>query len=338
MKERYAKIIDLILVIIIACSVIFCCTTTNEQKLLPGKMVVRKQGFDSTEIIVSADGKNISTFKFNAKGEIQYGGCTWLNTEDTFIGDECIPGKDHMEYRCSIVKFDLHGKVIDRIYEAEKGELAWPAYSSKEDQYFLFTTHRILDYRQYPFEGLTPMLSLHIMDMKTKKIIKTIDSIGRSPNFRLNESPWLIDGRQFVYSISEVAKLMMEGEPVNPETRKLGIYLYNLKTGEEKMIVPDAFNVIASPVANQIAYEKKESICVLDLENNSEKIIYKKGAHENIRDIHWTPDGQSIYLAYVNQYDIELFNNSGEELIDIKSGEEVPFKGVNQGFQNYSWK
>src|SRR5690606_15109750 len=193
----------------------------------------------------------------------------------------------------------------------------------------------------YPFEALTPMLSLVIMDLEQRNVITKIDSIGRDPNLKINESPWLYEGYRFVYSIDGGTKLKLEGEekPINPVEATEGIYLFDVPTGERKLLVPGGRSAIASPTSNQIAYEKDNSIRVLDLNTNQEKTIYKHGAKEKLRGKHWTPDGKSIYFAYTRQSGItDILNDNGEKLIDASTGKEKPFKKIGHGFHPYSWK
>ncbi|HEY9047904.1 hypothetical protein [Ohtaekwangia sp.] len=116
-------------------------------------------------------------------------GWDWLNTRDAFVGTEGIPGLTRMEYRCNIVQFDLSGKITDRIYEAEKGELAWPRNSSWDDKYLLFMIQREADPIKHPFEGLASMVSLAVMDLEQRKVVVNIDSVGRFPNLSIEESP-----------------------------------------------------------------------------------------------------------------------------------------------------
>jgi len=318
---------------------IYSCNIMDSGKALPGKILVSKSQEHEYFIYENSDISK-SSFKLRYDKEAKYSGLTWLNMKDAFVGTEGISGLTMMEYRCNIVEFDLSGKVSERIYEAEKGELAWPWYSSRDDKYLIFTTHREVDPKIYPFEGLTPMLSLVIMNLEQKKVIVKIDSIGRFPNFKIEESPWLHEGYRFIYSIDGGTKLKLQGEEklINPVETPEGVYTFDVTSGERKLLVPGGRSAIASPISNQIAYEKDNSIKVLDLKTNKEKTLYKYSSKEKLRGKHWTPDGKYIYFAYTYQWGIGDMFNTGEKLIEVSTGKEKPFKKIGHGFTSYTWK
>jgi hypothetical protein len=318
--------------------IVVSCNMKSQNTILPGKIAVR--GIMSDECKIYVDSNNASiTFNLRNDKEGQYNGFTWLNSEDYFLGSETILGISREDYKTNIAKFDLSGKLIGRIYEAEKGELAWSAYTSRDDKYLLFTTHRLADPELYPFESLTPMLSLNVLDLNLRKIVKSIDSIGRSPNFELKESPWLVDGNHFVYSISSETKLMSEGKATNPLGKGLeGVYVYNVQTHENKLLVSGGSFAIACPVSNRIAYINARSINVMNLNDNSEKSVYEISSKEKIRNIHWTPDGKYIYVAFTRYWGISDWFHTGEKLIEVNTGKEIPFTSIKHGFQTYTWK
>lgn len=319
---------------------IYSCNMINSGDPLPGKIVVSKSQEREYFIYVDSDIPK-SSFKLRDDNVVSYSGMDWLNTKDAFVGTEGIPGLTRMEYRCNIVQFDLSGKITDRIYEAEKGELAWPRNSSWDDKYLLFMIQREADPVKYPFEGLAPMVSLAVMDLEQKKVIVKVDSVGRFPNLWIAESPWLHEGYQFVYSIYGGTKFKLEGqeELINPVETTEGIYLFDVLSGEHKLLVLGGHSAIASPTSNIIAYEKENSIRVLDLNTNEEKIIYKHSPKEKLRGTHWTPDGMSIYFAYTYYWGIaDELKSNGEKLIDASTGKEEPFKKIGHGFESYTWK
>ena len=319
---------------------IHSCNMINSGDSLPGKIVVSNSQKHEYFIYVDSDIPK-SSFKLRYDNEVKYSWVEWLNTKDAFVGTEGIPGLTPMEYRCNIVQFDLSGKITGRIYKAEKGELASPRSSSLDDKYLLFTIEREADPIKYPFEGLAPMVSLAVMDLEQKKVVAKLDSVGRFPNLRIEESPWLHEGYQFVYSIYGGTKFKLEGEEkrINPVEATEGIYLFDVLSGERKLLVPGGRSAIASPTSNQIAYQKDNSIIVLDLKTNKEKIIYTHSPREKLRGKHWTPDGKSIYFAYTYYWGIaDVLNSNGEKLIDASTGKEKPFKKIGHGFESYTWK
>jgi Tol biopolymer transport system component len=305
---------------------------------LPGKIGVTNLVASEYSVYMNSD--DPKPLELSGHPGVEYSGVDWLNTKDAFIGTESIKGSTNMDYRCNIVEFDMSGEMVTRIYEAGEGELAWPEYSSRDDRYLIFTTHRIADPTIYPFEGLTPMLSLVIMDLKQNKVVTRIDSIGRSPSFMIEESPWLHSGYQFVYTIDDGPQLRAEGEekPVNTVKEARGVYLFDVLSGEHKLLVPGGRSAIASPAKDQIAYEKENSIRVMDLTTGNETIIYSYTSKENLRGKHWTPDGKDIYFAYKYNWGVGDLFNTGEKLIEATSGKEKSFRKIGHGFSPYTWK
>lgn len=312
----------------------------NSGDPLPGKIVVSNSHEREYFIYVDSDIPK-SSFKFKKDQGADYSCWQWFNTKDAFVGTECIDGLTPMEYRCNIVQFDLSGKITGRIYEAEKGELAAPKNSSWDDKYLLFTIKREADPVKHPFEGLAPMVTLAVMDLEQKKMVVKLDSAGRFPNLWIAESPWLHEGYQFVYSNHSGVKFKLEGQEefINPVESPEGIYLFDVLSGERKLLVSGGHSAIASPTSNKIAYEKDNSLRVLDLKTNKEKIIYTHSSKEFLRGTHWTPDGKSIYFAYTYSWGIaDMLNSNGEKLIEVSTGKEKPFKKIGHGFESYTWK
>lgn len=312
----------------------------NSGDPLPGKIVIANAQDHEYFLYVDSEIPR-SSFKLKNDKEVEYSGADWLNTRDAFIGTEGITGVTRMEFRCNIVEFDMSGKIAGKIYEAEKGELAWPYYTSWDDKYLLFMIQREADPVKYPLEGLASMVSLAVMDLEQKKVVAKLDSVGRFPNLRIEESPWLHEGHQFVYSISGGTKLKVEGQQalINPVEISEGVYLFDVLTGESKLLVADGRSAITSPTSNRIAYQKNNSIRVLDLDTSEEKIIYKHSPKEKLLNTHWTPDGKFIYFAYTSCSGIaDVLNCNGEKLIDASTGKEKRFKSIGHGFQSYTWK
>jgi hypothetical protein len=334
------KKIMLTFVIFLNWMFIYSCKMINSGEPLPGKIVVSNSQKHEYFIYVHSDIPKTS-FKLGYDNEVQHSWVEWLNTKDAFVGTEGIPGLTPKEYRCNIIQFDLSGKITGRVYEAEKGELASPRNSSWDDKYLLFTIEREADPIKYPFEGLAPMVSLAVMDLEQKTVVAKLDSVGRFPNLRIEESPWLHEGYQFVYSIYGGIKFKLEGreELINPVEITEGIYVFDVLSGERRLLVPGGHSAIASPTSNKIAYEKDNSIRVLNLDTNEEKIIYKHSPKEKLRGKHWTPDGEYIYFAYTYYSGItDILNSNGEKLIDASTGKEKPFKSIGHGFHSYTWK
>jgi len=309
---------------------------TKTEITLPGKILTSNR-----QKHVYSYYENSDSAKLFFKGRDSYSVSTWLNTKDAFIGNECISGSTPVEFKENIVVFDLSGKIIDTLYEAQKGEIAWPWYSSRNDKYLIFTSERNLDPEIYPLEALSPMVSLVIMDLEQKKVVVKIDSFGRIPNLKIKESPWLKDGYRFVYSMDGATQFTLQSakQPINPLETKGGVYIFDIQTGNRTLLIPGGFSAIASSNSNSIAYEKDNCIIVRDLNNNKEQTLYKYKSDEVILTKHWTPDGKSIYFSYINRSSIsDVYNKYGEKLIEVSSGKELPFKSIGMKYRSYTWK
>lgn len=275
--------------------------------------------------------------------DTNYSISAWFNAKDAFVGNEYVPAFPNMNSRSNIVSCDLSGKITDRIYEAEKGEIAWAYYPSRDDKYLIFTSTRNLDPEIYPLEGLNPVVAVGIIDLRQKEVIIKIDSFGRQSNIQIEESPWLQEGYRFVYSIGGGMQFVMEGEEqlTEPSDNEDGIYIFDVTSSKSSLLIPGGFSAIASPIANSIAYEKDNCIIVRNLNNNKEKIIYKYKSNETILNKHWTPDGKSVFISYLSRSPLgEMFKTSDEKLIEVSSGEELEFKqiGFMQYGSFYTWK
>ena len=302
-----------------------------DSEILSSKMVVSV--YESNQSFIVEDGKVTSRFDDSELGVL-----TWFNREDFFFTSRFYSNPNTGK-KSDIVKVDTLGNILSILYKAKNEEIAWPLYTSKDDKYLLFTTHYLADPDSFPFEGLTPMLNLKVLALDSTEVILEIDSIGRSPNFKVEESPWLYNDYKFVYSLGNGTKFMEEnGDEINPVTKTKGVYIYDLKSKEHKLLIKDGYEAIASPDSNLIAFETANSIQILNLDTDEIKSIYEYSSNVKIYGKHWTPDGQYIYFAYKNVLGVGNTFTTGEKLINIRTGEEKEFKGVKHGFNSYSWK
>lgn len=302
---------------------------------LKGKIAVEN---DSSYVrLIHMGSGQTNSFKLRYD-DIKYNQLIWLNAEDNFLGTETVQGPTRGDYRSNLVKFDPFGKLLDTIYQAKPGEIIWSKYPSWDDKYLLFTTRQLTDPKLHPFEALTPMLTLHIMNLAEKEVIETIDSIGRSPNYQIHESPWLHEGKRFVYSISTVANLSHEGEIVNPTIQASGIYIYDFDGRVSNLLIAGGSYAVVSPTRDQMAYVANDSIGILDLETKENRIIHTLGMNRKVLSVHFTPDGENIYLAYFTFASIGNSYKSEEKLISVSTGKERVFKKLMHGFGQYTWK
>jgi len=314
---------------------IFSCSVSEKEILLTGKIAVSS---DRGYIIYDSGSEAKRKVYLQENNQFWHSSLLWLNTRDAFVGVEGIKTATGGTLRSNVVHFDLSGNIVERIYDSKPNEIVGYAYPSWGDKLLLFTSSIRGDVKADPFQGISNNQSLVILDLKSKEVIKRIENIGVSSSLQFEESPWLYDEHRFVYSISGENKITNGGRIVNPVGKgSAGVYIYDLKTDQHLLLVPDGRFAIASPNRNQIAFMKEKSVRLLNLDDHSEKTIYDIGPKEKVPDIHWTPDGKYIYLVYFDYYLGDVFT-SGEKLIEVSTGNELPFKKIGHGFAPYTWK
>jgi WD40 repeat protein len=311
------------------------CFVGRKEITLPGKIAV---SLNDTFSIYDNSSTNRIKFRIRDNGKINYGAFRWINDSDLFIGIEYFKTAATGTNQGNVVCFDLSGTIVERIYESQDGEIAGDTYLSRNDKRLLFATEKKGDIKINPLEGLSRMQSIVIMDFDQRKVTKKIENIGVYPNFQLHESPWLFDEDHFIFSLSDENKIIVDGNDINPiQGDEAGIYVCDITTDQKKLLIAGARFGICSPVDLRICYIKDQSIWILDMNDKTEKIVYKAGSKEKISNIHWAPNGKYIYLAYFNNGNSNSIN-SGEKLIEVSSGKEISFKKIRHGFFPYTWK
>ena len=311
------------------------CFMTKKENHLSGKIAVNvKDSF----LVYSNSDLTSKRFKIRNDSKVSYGGFKWINNEDLLVGTEYIDSFGLGTVRGNIALFDIAGNIVELIYKSQENEIAQSSFISKNDSRLLFTIEKRGDVMKNPFEGLTRTLSIVILNFKNKQVIKNIKDIGSLPNFELSESPWLYDENHFVYSILNERVIMSNNTRINPvNNNHTGIYMYDLKTDQKKLILSDAHFGICSPVNEQIGYIKEQSVGIMNLKKGTIKIIYKAEQDEKIANIHWTPNGRHIYVASAINHSADSVEPR-EKLIDIDTGKELQFKKIGHGFNYYTWK
>jgi hypothetical protein len=296
MKKEKKMTPYLFLLCLLSCS----SGMTKTAITLPGKILTFKSQKNAYLCYENSDTAKMF-FKSRDNKDTNYHLNTWLNTKDTFVGDEYIIKSNRINDKCNIVAFDLSGKITDRIYEAETGEIARACYPSRDDKYLIFTSERNLDPEIYPLEGLNPMVALGIINLEQKEVIIKIDSFGRLPNLKIEESPWLQeDGHRFVYSIDGATQFILQGEarPINPIETVVGVYVFDVATGKGSLLIPGGFSAIASPTNNSIAYEVNNCVMVMDLRNKKERIIYTSRTKQSLISIGLRMESLFTFLIF----------------------------------------
>jgi hypothetical protein len=168
-------------------------------------------------------------------------------------------------------------------------------------------------------------------------LITKIERIGTSLTFELHESPWLDEDR-FVYSLSNEKQIIVGDTGISSlQGDASGIYIYNIITNQKMLLIPEARFAVCSPTDSRIGYIMDQTIWVMSLKDKSTETIFKVGLQDRIINIHWTPDGKFMYIAYYKQNDVGQGLRE-EKLIDIKTKNEVLFKKIGHGFRSYTWK
>lgn len=309
------------------------CIYEDAPSGMSGLIIVNFYGSD--EYCIHEDSALPSLCFANRKdGVVTYGGYTWLRTTKSLLGTAHHHlGTSRSDLRCDIMEFDSLGSPKRLIYQAEDREIAWPEFASWDDRFLLFTTHHLLDPSKHPFEALTPMLTLKVMDMKSGEVLQVIDSIGRPPSYQMCESPWFHDGQRFVWSVSRAPKLIDDDGDIFPhDASGNGVYVFDMRTRTSSLILPGAEQASVSPTRDILAFLKGKELRVLDLDGSIDRLLFTFTDVEDVRTIHWSPDGKAVFVGSVEQ------RRTKERLIDIETGEEMPFNGIGLTNANYSWK
>lgn len=265
-----------------------------------------------------------------------YSGMRWLHGKDVFIGVEYRETGDVRQR--NVVQFDVNEQRIDQVYQSEEGELASSAFPSPDGTKLLVTFEKNREGRSSDNTGQKPVIK--IFDLPEKRVVREIAEASPNAVLELQESPWLSKGNAFVYSVPTGIINAFENEVVDvSDGGYAGVYVYDLDRDQKKLIVLGGRLAIAAPSKNEIAYVKDNSLRVMNLDDNVEKVIVEFGSNDKIANIHWSPDGRYIYMAYFHLYFglSDLFTIK-ERLVEVSTGEERPFRKVAHGFHSYTWR
>lgn len=320
---------------------LFVQCMNNEENLsaLPGDIVVSGMANDINHYYRNSRDP-IHTFENYSKDSIDYSFLSWFGDSETFLGIAQVNGKDGWPIKRNLVLLDTSGKPVRLLHEMQEGEMIMDAYSSG-DSLIAITYYRNADPEESPLENLTPALNLIILDTRTNKLILNIDDIGQSPNFDINENPWLMDGSGLLYSINGETKFYYEPDTslLNPVRNTPGIYKLSLNEKRTDLIIPDANEVICSPADNVIAYVRDGRIYTRNLDSRHEEKLMSLGSKDRFYSMHWTPDGKSLYIAYKRVWIHKmLYSATKTKLIDIKTKKARPFHKIGASYNWYTWR
>lgn len=322
---------------LLICILFFCCNAVSNKKTnpekkaatLPGKLVISNN--DTCYIYDNAD---TVTHKFGIRNDslIMYYSLQWMNTKDSFIAIEYYKSKTEYVTQSNLVCLDLSGNLVDRIYEAKFHELAGGGRLSQHDSLLYFTVTVKGDVKRDIFEGFNAEKRILIMDFTKKKIIREIK--GFTVDLEDNNAPWIVGENRFIFSIHSSRKIMAGNRKVNKSSAdKPGVYICDLETGRRELLIPDGNSAVASPIGKRICYIRDKRVYIRNLSDNEDKLLLSTAAQENVKEVHWTPDGKYIYLLYYKP-----ITGDQEKLIEVSTGREISFQSIAHGYFPYTWK
>lgn len=302
---------------------------------LEGKIAVKRIMNDTCSIY---SGDSIRKFVLVNSKEYSLCATTWLNGKDLLLGIEDYMSPSKGMIKSNLILLNTKGELVERIHESPIGECVGVAYPSLSDSLLVFTTRPTNQNSAYDF--LYEPISISIINFNTRKSIRQLDNFCPSINFDIAESPWSPDEKHIVYCVSERRKSMMVGE--SPKVRKKpvdGIYIYDIEKDEHRSIAADGRNAIWSPKGDYIAYMVNNEIWLYSLAHAESKRLYRHALYEDIKDIHWTPDGEYVFVICTKYFlHLDIFASYNEKLIRVSDGKQVEFKKLNIGFVWYTWK
>ncbi len=320
-------------IIIILFFIVMNINNIKGQELLPGKIVV----YDNDKLYTYYNGIIYEYALPNSK-ERNYSGLGWMNKKDILIGNELVTTKDGRALCTNLVMIDTSGNIIERVIDVQEGQFIGLAFPSATDKILLFQS-TVKSKEGGDFEFFNRLATINIMDFESKEIIKKIENFCLSTSFTLDESPWSPDETSFVYSISGDGPLLaLEGAPEKtyPGPEK-GIYIYNIANDSHTKISDGGKQAAWSPKGDKIVFEKDKKIWLYNTLENSVELFYAAGKSEFLKEIHWTPDGDYLFVVcpkYKNRYE----GKYNEKLIRIKDKKEVEYKKLNIGNRPFTWK
>lgn len=261
--------------------------------------------------------------KVELKGDStkDYSGLILANTSDEFLVIEYSKSKVYPTGRTvegDIVKMNLQGQIIDKIFDCQQGELTGNLALSKNDSKLLFTLEHDYFNPDDPIGQLNRPVNIYIMDYKSRDITTRIDTIGLSLNAWINDSPWLSDETKFIYDFRTDRQIKMANDTSKSiPTEQPGIYLYDLTKNSQTLLIEGGYSGEVSPTEDKIAFLKDKKVCVYDITTKKTEILYALKSNERTAYVDWTPDGQYVFFRRFKDYPLTLFTSS-RTLIRLK--------------------
>ncbi len=323
------------LIWILLCFVFNSCQMKSQDIKLEGKIAAKRINTDSCTIYA---GNDMVNFKLPNNKNLEYDIISWMNKKDVLIGIENYQSPQRATIKSNIVLLDTKGQLIERVHESSSGEYVGVAFSSLSDTLLLFTTR--YDNKEHADDIFYAPVNINIADFNKRKVIKQIESFCPRVYFEMAESPWSPDEKHFVYSVSDKRKMKTEGEKekirLMPEN---GIYIYSIVRDEHQRITDYGHYAVWSPKGNYIAYLLEDEIWLYNLSDSVSTRLYKPELYERVKDIHWAPDGEYLFVTCPKYHHHQnMLYSYNEKLLNIPEGKPVNFQKINKGLCWYTWK
>jgi hypothetical protein len=234
----------------------------------------------------------------------------------------------------------MKGEVVERLIENKDYHYMGASSPSRSGKKILYTTNYnppspdpVNITKEQLSTRLFPKESLCIMNYESRKVEFTINDFSRGGMLDFNESPWSPDEKKFVYTIRKKPKVNLEGKPLNKnDTVIAGAYIFDIEKQKDIKFIPGATAAIWSPNSNIIAYLKNDNVWLYDVDADTHILFLKSTSPLTIEHIHWTPEGDHLYMLLGNE------NVVDEKLYRLKDGIEIPFKKLHLLDRSYTWR
>src|SRR6266850_2178623 len=214
---------------LINCLAVFlfsCGTAIEEEVAIKGRTAY--QEFPTKDLVDIIIDSTWSKVELKGDSTKEYSGLILANTSDEFIVVEYSKSKVYPTGRTvegDIVKMNINGEVIEKIFDCEQGQLTGNLALSKNDKRLLFTLDHDYFNPNDPIGQLNPPVNIYVMDYRTRNIIRKLDTVGFSLNVWINNEPWLSDETTFIYDFRTDRRINMVDDTTNAVAgRQPGIY------------------------------------------------------------------------------------------------------------------
>lgn len=322
-------------------SMIYACNSINnsdsQDLILSGKIIVHKFPSATGSCIVY-NNNAVYEFMLPNSSKKEYSGIRWLNDRDSLIGIEKIKSRNRKTTHSNLVLLDTLGKVTKDIITTQEGQYISAPYMSPSDSLLFFITE-VESENQSGLDLIRRPITINIINFKTKVLIKQLQNVCNTINFDIQESPWSLDESSIVYSIVNDREIREEGktESINLHSDE-GVFVYNLIEDSFKKIADKGRSAVWSPQGEHIAFISNNKIFLHKLTSGKNELLYEAEKKEQLKVIHWTPDGNYLYVICPKYYGNNFNMKHNEKLIEIKGKTEVNFRKLNIGLNNFSWK